>query len=221
MPADYENLPLLYQGVLTAIARLQSGKQRMGEAEGFRRRMEELLVEIEREAIKAGYSKQDIDDAHYAVTAFLDETIYSSNDPDRKQWNSLGAKLYSQAIAGEGLFERLKTIRVRRDSPALADLLEIYYLCFALGYEGRYAVDGRAEFQSLMIGIKEQIERIRQRRDALSPMGNAFTRRITLGSSDTLVRKLQAAAAMSLGIAVLTWGICKATLLLAARGFPH
>ena len=216
-----ETLPLLYQGILTVIVRLQTGKQRIGDAQGFQRRMEELLVEIEREAIKSGYRKQDIDDAHYAVIAFLDETIYSSDDPERKQWNSLGAKLYSQAIAGEGLFERLRTIRVRRDSSALADLLEVYYLCFALGYEGRYAVDGRAEFQSLMIDIKEHIERIRGHREALSPWGARFSRKPSAAATDPLLRGLQAAAVLSLGVASLTWAASKILLLLGTRGFPQ
>jgi type VI secretion system protein ImpK len=169
--AHAERLALLYQGMLTAIVRLQSGKQKLIDANGFQKRMESLLDEIEREAIKVGYRNQDIQDAHYATIAFLDETIQRSNDPIRAQWTPLQAKRYAQAVAGEGVYERLKTIRTRRDSGELADLLEVYDLCFLLGYQGRYAVGGRSDLDRLIEDLREQIERIRGRRTTLSPEG--------------------------------------------------
>jgi len=142
--AHPERLALLYQGILTGIVRLQSGKQPLVDAAAFQKRMESLLDEIEREGIKVGYRNQDIQDAHYPIIAFLDETIRRSNDPNRNQWTPLQAKRYGEAVAGEGVFERLKIIRNRRDSQDLADVLEIYALCFFLGYQGRYAVGDRS-----------------------------------------------------------------------------
>jgi type VI secretion system protein ImpK len=166
-----EPLALLYQGLLTAIVRVQSGKAALTDAAAFQERMGHVLDDVEREATKAGYRNQDIRDGHYAIVAFLDEAVQRSNDPNRHQWPSLQAKLYAQAVAGEGVYERLKTIRARRDSPDLADLLEVYYLCFLLGYEGRYALGGRAELDRLMEDLRDQIERIRGTQAALSPDG--------------------------------------------------
>jgi type IV/VI secretion system ImpK/VasF family protein len=133
-PTRREKLALLYQGIFTAIVRVQSGRQPLIDANAFQRRMEGLFSEIEREAIKVGYRDKEIDDARYALVAFLDETIQRSDDPNRGAWSPLQSKLYAQAVAGEGVFDRLKTIRTRRDSPDLSDVLEIYYLCFLLGY---------------------------------------------------------------------------------------
>ena len=107
-------------------------------------------TKIEREAIKVGYRDQDIQDAHYAIIAFLDETVQRSSDANRNQWTPLQAKRYGQAVAGEGVYERLKTIRTRRDSKELADLLEVYDLCFLLGYQGQYAVGGRSDLDRLI-----------------------------------------------------------------------
>jgi len=166
-----ERLPLLYQGILTAIVRIQSGKQELIDANAFQKRMEGLLDEIEREAIRVGYRNQDAQDAHYAIIAFLDETVRRSNDPNRSQWTPLQAKRYGEAVAGEGVFERLKKIRTRRDSRDLADLLEIYTLCFLLGYQGRYAVGGRSELDRLIEDLREQIDRIRGGEAPLSPEG--------------------------------------------------
>ncbi len=167
-----ERMALLYQGMLTVIVRIQSGKQQLIDANAFQRRMESLLDEIEREAVKVGYRKQDIEDAHYATIAFLDETIQRSNDPNRAQWAPLQGKRYKQAVAGEGVFDRLQSIRTRRDSVELADLLEVYLLCFLLGYEGRYAVGGRSDLDRLQEDLHEQIDRIRGRQAALSPEGS-------------------------------------------------
>ena len=170
-PSRAEQLALLYQGMLTAIVRIQSGKQPLIDANAFQKRMESLLDEIEREAIKVGYRNQDIQDAHYAIIAFLDETVQRSSDANRSQWTPLQAKRYAQAVAGEGVYERLKTIRTRRDSRELADLLEVYDLCFLLGYQGRYAVGGRSELDRLIEDLREQIERIRGHQAVLSPEG--------------------------------------------------
>jgi len=79
--------------------------------------------------------------------------------------------MFAQAVAGDVVFDRLKTIRTRRDSADLADLLEIYYLCFLLGYEGRYALDEREKLDVLMDDLREQIGRVRGGQSALSPDG--------------------------------------------------
>jgi type VI secretion system protein ImpK len=170
-PGRREKLALLYQGIFTAIVRVQSGRQPLIDANAFQRRMEGLFGEIEREAIKVGYRDKEIDDARYALVAFLDETIQRSEDPNRAAWAPLQSKLYSQAVAGEGVFDRLKTIRTRRDSSDLADVLEIYYLCFLLGYEGRYALAEHEKLENLMDDLREQIERLRGPQTPLSPEG--------------------------------------------------
>jgi type VI secretion system protein ImpK len=166
-----EKLALLYQGIFTAIVRVQSGRQPLIDANKFQKQMEGLFSEIEREAIKVGYRDKEIDDARYALVAFLDETIQRSDDPNRAAWVPLQSKLYSQAVAGEGVFDRLKTIRTRRDSPDLADVLEIYYLCFLLGYEGRYALAEHEKLENLMDDLREQIEHMRGPQSPLSPEG--------------------------------------------------
>ena len=166
-PVRSERLPLLYQGILTVIVRIQAGRQKIPD----QRTVEALLDEIEREGVKAGYSNQDIQDAHYAVVAFLDEVIHRSNAPGAERWNSLQAKREGQAVAGDVVYERLRRIRTRRDSAELADVLEVYCLCFLLGYEGRYALGGLSELNRLAEDLRSQIERIRGRPSVLSPEG--------------------------------------------------
>jgi type VI secretion system protein ImpK len=170
-PPHREKLSLLFQGILTAIVRVQSGRQPLNDANAFQKQMERLFAEIEREAIKVGYRDKEIDDARYALVAFLDETIQRSDDPNRGAWSPLQSKMYAQAVAGEGVFDRLKVLRTRRDSADLADVLEIYYLCFLLGYEGRYALGEHEKLEVLMDDLREQVERMRGPQTPLSPEG--------------------------------------------------
>jgi len=213
-----EQLALLYQGILTAIVRVQSGKQQIIDANAFQKRMESLLDEIEREAIKVGYRNQDIQDAHYAIIAFLDETVQRSNDPNRGQWTPLQAKRYAQAVAGEGVFERLKTIRTRRDSQELADLLEIYDLCFLLGYQGRYAVGGRSELDRLIEDLREQIERIRGRQALLSPEGALPPAPQASAPLQSSAGRWKMIAIGCAALALFSWIVLKVILLSYATG---
>ena len=204
-PSHAERLALLYQGMLTAIVRLQSGKQQLIDANAFQKRMESLLDEIEREAMKVGYRNQDIQDAHYATIAFLDETVQRSGDANRNQWTPLQAKRYAQAVAGEGVYERLKTIRTRRDSKELADLLEVYDLCFLLGYQGRYAVGGRSELDRLIEDLREQIERIRGHQAVLSPEGTLPPMPQTTAGPDASIGRWKTAAIACAAFAIVFW----------------
>ena len=130
------SLPLLYQGMLTAIVRIQSGRQPIVDADAFQKRMESLLAEIGSEALKLGVLNENVEDANYAVLAFLDETIQRSRDPDRSHWTPMATSATAQRLTRGTFFERLNKIQGRPDSPDLADLLEVYCLCLLLGYEG-------------------------------------------------------------------------------------
>ena len=73
----------MYQGLLTAIVRVQAGRQQITDAEAFRRKRMSALQDVEREAIAAGYDNNDIKDTHFAVVAFLDYVILNSTQPIR------------------------------------------------------------------------------------------------------------------------------------------
>jgi type VI secretion system protein ImpK len=213
-----ENLSLLYQGVFTGIVRVQGGRQPIVDPNAFQRRMEDLLREVEREAIKAGYQKEDIEEANYAVVAFLDEAVLTSSDPAKDRWSSWQAKRYTGAVAGEGFFEHLKTIRGHRDSVQLADLLEVYCLCLLLGYQGRYAISYGSELPALIDDLRGQIERIRGRRDFLSPDGFPPPGKpLVLPTSDPLARNLQLGAILFVAVAVVCWSLLKVLLVSGAN----
>ena len=67
-------------------------------------------------------------------------------------------------MAGESFFDQLKALNKRRDSPQLADILEVYYLCLLLGYQGRYggyADDQGGELRQIEDDLRARIETVR------------------------------------------------------------
>ena len=166
-----DTLALLFQGIFTGIVRIQSGKQSLSDLETFRRRMKAALQEVERDAISAGYSNDDIRDAQFAVVALLDEAILSSREPSREEWRPkpLNHELFGEAVAGEVFFDRLHTLGRRHDSTGLADLLEVYLLCILLGFEGRLSGPLRGEAMVMADRLRRRIETIRGADYKLSP----------------------------------------------------
>ena len=167
-----DRLALLYEGILTAIVRVQTGRQQVQDPESFRTRMQQALREIGTSAARKGYAAEDVQEANFAVVAFLDETVLTA-DASAQEWarKSLGEELFDQRSAGEVFFKRLETLRANRDSQSLAEVLEVYYLCLLLGYEGKFAGGSKAELQLLMSNLRERIERIFGRTPEFSPDG--------------------------------------------------
>src|ERR1700749_2592689 len=149
--SSFENLALLYQGLLTGITRLQTERQHITNGESFRRRTKAALQEIERVAGTASYDANDVRDTHFAVVALLDSVVLHSNDPVRTEWErkTLQEELFGQTDAGVGFFEKLERFRPQQASARLADILEVYLLCLLLGFEGRYSGPLRAELDSI------------------------------------------------------------------------
>lgn len=171
--SGHDRLSLLYQSFLTVAIRIQSKREKIGEPLNFRQRMKSMLDEVERSAAAQNYDFQDIQDAHLAVVAFLDEIILASDDPVSAEWRKLplAQDALGQPVAGEVSFEKLEgMLRSRKDTQRLGDLLEVFLLCLLLGFEGKYSGDRSAELQPLMERTRSRIEGIRQQRGkSLSP----------------------------------------------------
>lgn len=213
----FDNLALLYQGLLTSIVRIRSGAQSVGDYQAFRRQTRDVLAGIEREAVRSGYPQSDVRNTSYAVVAFLDESILDSADPNRYNWTSLQAELYGQSVAGEGFYQQLDGFRNRRDSQQLMDILEVYYLCLLLGYRGRYA--GYAREQAVELNryrdeLRARIEGVRGRNVLFWPGEGPGLPDLPSGPSpeDSAHRRMRTWALVSAVSVVLVWGLCRAAL---------
>lgn len=101
--------------------------------------IDRLLEESKAKALAEGISEQDYDLARFAICAWIDEAILSSNWEGKGKWQTqqLQRTYYGTTDAGELFFEKLNTIGLQQ-----RDVREVYYLCLAMGFTGRYIHEG-------------------------------------------------------------------------------
>jgi len=131
--------------------------------------LRDQLEALETSAFSAEISDETIDAAVYALCALLDESAAAT--PWGRGWveNGLLQALRGESSGAEGFFARLD--RLSQEPDRNADLLEFFYICMALGFEGRYrgAEGGRQELDQVRERLYAQIARRRPRPEALSP----------------------------------------------------
>lgn len=107
---------------------------------------EQVKADIDRLASKADADlqrksilKEDGDHAKFAIFAWIDEVILGSAWNQKEQWQrqQLQRTHFQTTDAGELFFERLNTL-----GPHQNNVREVYYLCLAMGFSGRYIHEG-------------------------------------------------------------------------------
>lgn len=136
----------------------------------LKRRVGTLLEDMDRRGLEQGLSKRDLDDAKYAIVAFIDEQLFRSSWTGRQEWmlEPLQLTYFNENTAGEGFFERLDALE---REPARIHVLEVYYLCLTLGFQGKYAVRGGEGLSATIDRLVGLLARATPQGDALSPHG--------------------------------------------------
>lgn len=159
-----DNLALLFQEVLTVTVRLRVGRLRFDGLEIFRNQIWAAIETAQKEALRRGYSQEDVKVAVFAVVAFLDESVLNTKLPALADWQSkpLQQALFGTDEAGDIIFRNISRLLGQKDSESLADLLEVHQLVLALGLRGRYSATGTtSEIRVILQQIEEKIRRIR------------------------------------------------------------
>ncbi len=113
-----------------------------------------------------------VQDAKLALAAYIDETVLSSDWPGRLSWmeRPLQMELFGEHLAGEKFYSRLAELRQGGESNV--NLLELFYVCLQLGFEGIYRIRGLEQLMALQVDLRRQIEDYRGLRDVtLAPDG--------------------------------------------------
>jgi type VI secretion system protein ImpK len=118
---------------------------------GLRASLIQGIRTFEARAQAAGVRPEKIIAARYALCTLLDETAASTPWGGSGTWarHSLLVLFHNEAWGGEKFFQLLSKLAENPD--ANLDLLELMYVCLALGFKGRYQVldNGRAELDAL------------------------------------------------------------------------
>ena len=106
-------------------------------------------VEQELDAFRHSARQLDVDDksiatGHYALCATLDDLVLSSPVGGESFWRkpSLVATYHNEVVSGDRMFDIAEEL-IGEANPARLPLLELIFLCFSLGFEGRLRIDPR------------------------------------------------------------------------------
>jgi type VI secretion system protein ImpK len=101
--------------------------------------IQRLISKCQESLNNGPFSQEDYDLARFAIFAWIDEAILNSSWKEKHLWQGeqLQRFYYQTSDAGEIFFERLNTL-----GPHQRDVREIYYLCLAIGFMGRYCHEG-------------------------------------------------------------------------------
>jgi type VI secretion system protein ImpK len=138
----------------------------------LRQRINVLFSSMSQRGKQAGIADVDLRDATYAIAALMDEQLLRSNWSGRTAWMAQPLQLtyFNENTAGEGFYQRLTALE---QTPGKEHLVQIYYLCVALGFKGRYAVAGVGDLNAEQEHARNVVAQRLPNSEVLSPSGYA------------------------------------------------
>jgi type VI secretion system protein ImpK len=124
----------------------------------FREQVLAAFIAMEKAAFERQIGMVEFKDAKYALAAYMDEVVLTSTWPGRLEWMSrpLQLEFFGEHTAGEGFFTRLANLRQGGEDNL--HLLELYYYCLQLGFEGVYKIKGLEHLMALQVDLRSQID---------------------------------------------------------------
>lgn len=163
------SLKALVQDFISMVLIVREGRQVTSLA-AFEDSVERFFNEFERTARSAHYSADQVRDTQYAVCAFFDESVLRTEDSQLRQaleLQTLQFRYFGVHLAGQGFFDKLETLRA--DVPANLEVLEVYHLCLALGFEGKFSLGQKDQLRYLANSLGQDIARYRKPSRTMTP----------------------------------------------------
>jgi type VI secretion system protein ImpK len=128
---------------LLVLAGRLRGQASQADIDALRRQTTQEIRAFEDRARAAGVAPEDILAARYALCTVIDEAVMNTPWGAQSGWSSqsLLVTFHREASGGEKFFQILE--RVSSDPTRYLALLELLYICLALGFEGKYRLDER------------------------------------------------------------------------------
>jgi type VI secretion system protein ImpK len=148
--------------LLTAAVRI-GGRSQGVDPDALHRTMVAAVRDFEPRALATGLDTVSLRAARYALCATIDDLVLSTPWGSRSAWvtSSLTSSFHNEVTGGDRFFAILE--QLQQDPARHAEVIELMYLCIALGFEGRYRVLGRgtAALAELRDGVYRGIRRRR------------------------------------------------------------
>src|SRR5215470_11283023 len=139
------------------------GSTIQGDVPALRRQALDEIRHFEESARSAGTANEVIIAGRYALCAALDEAVLATPWGAHSDWaqQTLLNTLHREAYGGEKFFEMLE--RIAQDPQLRIDLIELQYLCIALGFAGKFQLleQGAARLAQTQHDIFRRIRSVR------------------------------------------------------------
>ncbi|MFJ3468122.1 type IVB secretion system protein IcmH/DotU [Pseudomonas sp. NPDC090201] len=159
----------LVQDFISMALIVRRGRQ-VTSIDAFEASVDGFFTQLERAARNANYSVDQVKDTQYALCAFLDESVLRSGDNELRRHFELSPmqfRYFGVHLAGQGFFEKIDSLRA--DVKNNLDVLEVYHLCLALGFEGKFGLSEKDQLRYLANTLGQDIARYRKTPKVLSP----------------------------------------------------
>jgi type VI secretion system protein ImpK len=124
---------------------------------GLHRQLLARVKEFETAAQSSGVPQQKVIAARYVLCTFIDEVAAATPWGGSGAWreHNLLQEFHDERDGGEKAFKLLE--RLGEDVAANLDVLELFYVCIALGFEGRYRTkaNGRSQLDAIAARLVE------------------------------------------------------------------
>jgi type VI secretion system protein ImpK len=153
--------------VLSLILQLRNSRD-LPAPDILQRRVLQLFDTMMQNGREARIPEQDMIDAKFALAAFADEIIYHSSWPGKTQWlsNPLQLQFFQLNTAGDQFFVNLDNLHGQRNR---AHVAQIYFLCLALGFQGKYRLRHQEGLQAVVEGLGNYVAVAEGGGDQLAP----------------------------------------------------
>lgn len=148
--------------VLTEVVQLKLGTGREN-MQPLNERLVACIARFETRAAHEGVENSQVNHARYVLCSVLDEAVVTTTWGNHGDWSkvSLLSRFHNETFGGEKFFQVLE--RLSRDPVKHLAMLELMYLCLALGFEGKYRVmtRGAEQLEAVRDALYRQIRQVR------------------------------------------------------------
>ncbi|TDF82460.1 type IVB secretion system protein IcmH/DotU [Pseudomonas sp. H9] len=118
---------------------------------------------FEARALHKGAESSHVNTARYLLCTVVDEAVVTAAEGNESHWPqmSLLSRFHSETFGGEKFFQLLS--KLTKDPVKHLPMLELMYLCMALGFEGKYRImpHGNRELEGIRDSLYRQIRQLR------------------------------------------------------------
>ncbi|MCP8464003.1 type IVB secretion system protein IcmH/DotU [Pseudomonas sp. ZM23] len=148
--------------LLSEVVRLKHSSK-VEELQPLNRRLATGIKQFELRALQEGGESSQVMAARYVLCTVLDEAVVSTSWGKESEWSqmSLLSNFHNETFGGEKFFQLLE--RLSSNPVKHLPMLELMYLCLALGFEGKYQVKqrGMLELEAIRDSLYRQIRQLR------------------------------------------------------------